>query len=102
MDNFIVNCKNAVFQTIDFPMSYYLSTTDRDKAIDETYESLQVVWFSKTLENHKALIMSTCTRFDNIYWEITYNGKTKEYHINKYSKVSLAVLRLEDVVDETM
>jgi hypothetical protein len=102
MNNFQENCKQAVFQTIDFPMSFYCGSKERDEAIDDTYESLNVVWFSKTLQNHKALVMSTADRFDHIYWEVTYNGDKKEYYVDEYSKVSNSVLQLEDVVNETM
>lgn len=101
-NNFIDNCKQAVFQTIDFPVSAYLTKSARDKSINNIYESLNVVWFSKTLQNHKALVMSTADRFDHIYWEVTYNGDKKEYYVDEYSKASNSVLQLEDVVDETM
>lgn len=102
MSNFIENCKQAVFLTIDFPMSFYSGSKERDKTIDETYESLNVVWFSKTLQNHKALVMSTSDRFDHVYWEVTYNGDKREYYVNEYTKASNTVIELKDVVDETM
>lgn len=101
MDNFIENCKQAVFQTLDFPMSFYLTTNMRDKDIDEVYESLNIVWFSKTLKNHKALVMSTNDRFDHVYWEVTYNGDKDEYYIDEYKKQSNTVILGEDI-DETM
>lgn len=102
MGSFIENCKQAVFLTIDFPMSFYIGSKERDKAIDDTYESLNVVWFSKTLKNHKALVMSTNDRFDHVYWEVTFNGETNEYYVDEYTKASNSVIKLEDVADETL
>lgn len=102
MSNFIENCKQAVFQTLDFPMSMYLSTNLRDKDIDDTYESLNIVWFSKTLKNHKALVMSTHYRFDHVYWEVTFNGETNEYYVDRYIKSANEVVKLEDIADEAM
>lgn len=49
-------------------------------AEDEVY----VVWFSKTLQNWKALISTTLP--DGMYYEVTYNGDAKETYIDAYKK----------------
>ena len=49
-------------------------------AEDEVY----VVWFSKTLQNWKALISTTLP--DGMYYEVTYNGDNKETYIDAYRK----------------
>lgn len=81
-------------------MSMYLSTNSRDKDIDDTYESLNIVWFSKTLQNHKALVMSTHEYYDDTYWEVTYNGDKDEYYVDEYIKTSNEVISGDDI--ETM
>lgn len=43
-----------------------------------------VVWFSKTLQNWKALLSSTIP--DGMYYEVTYNGDAKETYIDSYKK----------------
>lgn len=101
MDNFIENCKNVVMQTLSFPMSAYASSQARMQDVKLMYESLNIVWFSKTLQNHKALVMSTSEYFDHIYWEVTYNGDTNEYYVDEYKKQSNTVILGEDI-DETM
>lgn len=90
MGNFIENCLNTVWLTIDI---------DDNKA-DEFYESLRVVWFSKTLQNHKALVMSTHDYFNETYWEVTYNGDKDEYYVDEYIKTSNEVISGDDI--ETM
>lgn len=42
------------------------------------------VWFSKTLQNWKALISTTLP--DQMYYEVTYNGDKKETYIDAYKK----------------
>lgn len=43
-----------------------------------------VVWYAKTLQNHKALLG---TRFANYYCQCTYNGDKEEMYMDVYDKV---------------
>lgn len=43
-----------------------------------------VVWFSKTLQNWKALISTTIS--DGMYYEVTHNGDKKETYLDAYKK----------------
>lgn len=43
-----------------------------------------VVWYAKTLQNHKVLLG---TRFANYYFECTYNGDKEEMYMDVYDKV---------------
>lgn len=43
-----------------------------------------IVWYAKTLQNHKALLG---TRFTDHYFECTYNGDKDEMHMDVYDKV---------------
>lgn len=45
-----------------------------------------IVWFSKTLQNWKALLSTD--RFDGRYYELTYNGDRLETYIDVYKKIS--------------
>ena len=87
MDNFIYRCIDAVWWSI--------GTNECDP--DELYESLNVVWFCKTLQNHKAMVMSTHDIFDHVYWEVTYNGNKDEYYVDEYTKKSNTVVQGEDI-----
>lgn len=49
-------------------------------ALDEVY----VVWFSKALQNWKALVSTTLP--DGMYYEATYNGDKGETYIDAYKK----------------
>lgn len=59
--------------------SHYSATTEMP-----AYE-LYVVWFSKVLQNWKALVSSDM--LDGKYYEVTYNGDKKETYIDVYVKI---------------
>lgn len=86
MSKFINHCLEAVWLTMDV----------EDSKVDDVFESLNIVWFSKTLKNHKALVMSTHYRFDYVYWEVTFNGETNEYYVDEYHKKSNTVITLSE------
>ena len=46
----------------------------------ETY----VVWYAKTLQNHKCLMSTTAA--DGMYFEFTYNGDNNELYLDAYRK----------------
>lgn len=52
-----------------------------------------VVWYSKTLQNHKALLG---TRFANHYFECTYNGDKEEMYVDVYDKVQNVCVKVAD------
>lgn len=59
-----------------------LERIDRDELdVDQLY----IVWFSKTLNNWKALI-STSRPGDGLYFEVTYNGEKLETYVDTYVK----------------
>lgn len=50
-----------------------------------TEDEVFVVWFSKTLQNWKAMIATTYS--DGIYYEVTYNGDNEETYLDVYKKL---------------
>lgn len=65
-------------------INYYnerVEITDNKKL---TESEVFVVWFSKTLQNWKALISTTIS--DGMYYEVTYNGDKKETYLDAYKK----------------
>lgn len=65
-------------------INYYnerVEITDNKKL---TESEVFVVWFSKTLQNWKALISTTIS--DGMYYEVTYNGDKKETYLDAYIK----------------
>ena len=54
-------------------------------AIDPNHD-IYVVWFSKTLQNWKALVSTNIQ--DDCYYEVTYNGDKNEAYVDAYRKIS--------------
>lgn len=56
-----------------------------DKSDPPVEFTVYIVWFSKTLENWKALVGSTLP--DDMYYEVTYDGAREQTYIDAYKKV---------------
>lgn len=54
-----------------------------------TMDDVFVVWFSKVIQNWKAMVGSTIAGY---YFELTYNGDKRELYIDSYRKVDNSVL----------
>ena len=59
----------------------HVEITDNEKLKES---EVFIVWFSKTLQNWKALISTTIS--DGMYYEVTYNGDKKETYLDSYMK----------------
>lgn len=63
---------------------YYNSRVDKTDGVTLKTDDVYVVWFSKTLQNWKALLSTTVS--DGMYYEVTYNGDKKETYLDAYKK----------------
>ena len=68
----------------DIVIGYYNDNVEKtdDKLLAE--DEVFIVWFSKTLQNWKALVSTTIS--DGMYYEVTYNGDKKETYLDAYKK----------------
>lgn len=63
---------------------YYNSHVDVTDGFKISENQVFIVWFSKTLQNWKALVSTTVP--DGQYYEVTYNGDKKETYVDVYKK----------------
>lgn len=70
-------CKNVV-------VDYFNSRVDKTDNMQLTKDDVYIVWFSKTLQNFKALVSTAVS--DGMYYEITYNGDKNELYLDAYKK----------------
>lgn len=76
--DYIQFCKEQVVE-------YFNSRADKtDKNGSITTDDVFVVWYCKTLQNHKALLSTTVS--DGMYYEITFNGDKSEAYLDAYKK----------------
>lgn len=72
------------------PKAIELVTDYANKHLDVTDKAsitsgdVYVVWYSKTLQNAKALLSTTLP--DGMYYEVTYNGNRNEIYFDAYKK----------------
>lgn len=65
-------------------VEYYNSHVDITDGFEISENQVFIVWFSKTLQNWKALVSTTVP--DGQYYEVTYNGDKKETYVDVYKK----------------
>lgn len=69
----------------------HVEITDNKKL---TESEVFIVWFSKTLQNWKALVSTTIS--DGMYYEVTYNGDKKETYLDAYIKLENVCVKDEE------
>ena len=76
-------------------IDYYNEHVEKTDNKKLTESGVFIVWFSKTLQNWKALISTTIS--DGMYYEVTYNGDKKETYLDAYKKwENVCVKNVED------
>ena len=86
---------NGSFMTIARGIVYEYAKDHMDKSDPEVpfmFEDVYVVWFSKTLQNWKALVSTNLP--DGMYYEVTYNGDRAHAYLDAYKKVQNVVIPL--------
>ncbi len=70
----------------DYVKSRLEKTDNTSFTLADTY----VVWFTKTLQNWKALVSTTLP--DGMYYEVTYSGNKHEAYLDAYKKFDNVVV----------
>ena len=86
---FEVKCKNALIGILK-------EKYDEDFKIND----LQLVWLSKTLQNHKCMIIDLGRNYR--YYECTYNGDTDELYIDIYEKQHKISIKGKDLSNKVI
>lgn len=63
---------------------YGLVKSKPSTPIDFKPDDVKLVWFCKTLQNWKALVITTLP--DQLFYEVTYNGDKREAYVDVYNK----------------
>ena len=65
-------------------MDYFNEHVEKTDDMKITMDDVYVVWFSKTLQNWKAMVSTTVS--DGMYYEVTHNGDKNETYLDAYKK----------------
>jgi hypothetical protein len=71
-------------------IEYYNEYIEKTYGVKITFDDVYVVWFSKTLQNWKALLSTTIS--DGMYYEVTHNGNKTETYLDAYKKFDNVVI----------
>lgn len=85
-DKMINLCKNII-------VTYFNEHADVTDKKHITSKDVYIVWFSKTLQNFKALVSTNVS--DGMYYELTYNGDKKELYLDAYKKWENRCIKIE-------
>lgn len=82
---FIQKCREIV-------ADYFNEHSDKTDSLEPMKpDDVYVVWYCKTLQNHKALLSTPAP--DGMYYEITYNGDKQEIYFDAYKKFENRVIK---------
>lgn len=65
-------------------MKHFNDRADKTDGGAINVEDVYLVWFSRTLQNWKALVITTVP--DGMYYEVTYNGDKQETYLDAYKQ----------------
>ena len=65
-------------------IDFFNEEVEKTDGFTLTIDDVYIVWWSKTLQNWKALVSTTVS--DGMYYEVTYNGDKQETYIDAYKK----------------
>ena len=65
-------------------VDFFNEEVEKTDGLTLTVDDVYIVWWSKTLQNWKALVSTTVS--DGMYYEVTYNGDKQETYIDAYKK----------------
>ena len=86
-DKMLDLCKEVV-------VNYFNDNVDKTDELKINKDNVFIVWFSKTLQNFKALVSTTVS--DGMYYELTYNGDKKELYLDAYKKWENKCIKVEE------
>ena len=65
-------------------VDFFNEEVEKTDGFTLTVDDVYIVWWSKTLQNWKALVSTTVS--DGMYYEVTYNGDRDEIYVDAYKK----------------
>lgn len=86
-DEMLDLCKKVV-------VDYFNENVDKTDGLKISKDNVFIVWFSKTLQNFKALVSTTVS--DGMYYELTYNEDKKELYLDAYKKWENKCIKVEE------
>ena len=86
---------DVLLRSAKIAVIHAFNKTDAADTVELTEADIYIVWFSKTLQNWKALLSTDI--HDGLYYEVTYNGDKHSAYVDTYKKQSNTVVFNSDI-----
>ena len=86
---------DVLLRSAKIAVIHAFNKTDAADTVELTENDIYIVWFSKTLQNWKALLSTDL--HDGLYYEVTYNGDKHSAYVDTYKKQSNDVVFNSDI-----
>lgn len=80
-------------EVVSIISDYIYNHLDKSDDLDNVQIEIYIVWKCKTLQNWKYLVSTSL--LDGMYYEVTYNGDSKEWYLDAYKKFENKVIKEE-------
>ncbi len=89
------NSPDVLLRSAKIAVIHAFNKTNMVNVVELTEDDIYIVWFSKTLQNWKALLSTDL--HDGLYYEVTYNGDKHSAYVDTYKKQSNTVVFQSDI-----
>ena len=86
---------DVLLRSAKIAVIHAFNKTDASDTVELTEKDVYIVWFSKTLQNWKALLSTDL--HDGLYYEVTYNGDKHSAYVDTYKKQDNTVVFQSDI-----
>lgn len=86
---------DVLLRSAKIAVLYAFNKTSAADHEELTEKDIYIVWFSKTLQNWKALLSTDL--HDGLYYEVTYNGDKHSAYVDTYKKQDNTVVFQSDI-----
>lgn len=86
---------DVLLRSAKIAVIHAFNKTNMVNVVELTEDDIYIVWFSKTLQNWKALLSTDL--HDDLYYEVTYNGDKHSAYVDTYKKQANVVVFNSDI-----
>ena len=86
---------DVLLRSAKIAVIHAFNKTDVADTVELKEADIYIVWFSKTLQNWKALLSTDL--HDGLYYEVTYNGDKHSAYVDTYKKQDNTVVFQSDI-----
>lgn len=87
---------DVLLRSAKIAVIHAFNKTNMVNVVELTEDDIYIVWFSKVLQNWKALLSTDL--HDDLYYEVTFNGDKHTAYVDTYKKQHNTPVFLSDIL----